>query len=103
MAEFTGTNFNALAWDAPKLENGDYGYLPNHEKYLLITAWLNTKLETIWTVDEENAVTKRLRGVYDTGRYDVKVRYDKKTEAVDWHFVKDYVFEVNYEHDIHWR
>jgi hypothetical protein len=94
MPEFHGVSFNGLAWDAPKLEDGNYGYLPSHEKYDIIVAWLNSRLEVRWVVDGEENISKRLSGVYNTGHYDVEATCNKKSKAVSWRFIKDYVYET---------
>ena len=86
-------NFNNLAWNAPNLGNDRYGYLPSHELYQTICAWLKTGTKR-YTVKGKNSIICRIANCEGTGgKYDVSVEMNRQDKAICWYFIEPGTYE----------
>ena len=83
-------NFNQLAWESSEI-NGEYGYLPEHEHYEAIVAWLRTGRK-IWSNRTGDITETRI--TFSGMRYDAIVRYRHTDGLIGWIFREVGTYEV---------
>lgn len=83
-------NFNELAWNSPKHENG-YGYTPNDKYYNEIVEWLRS-CKRIWRVKEGNVTTTRLS--MENNDYDVIAEFYHENKMISYIFRPSNTFHI---------
>lgn len=93
--EKTMTNFNELAYNAPR-HGEKYGYIPSDDHYNEIIEWLKTgtKLytEKVKQFDGTSSIVSRVR--FNGSEYDAVVTYIPETKMIAYNFRRSNAFEV---------
>lgn len=90
-------NFNALAWEAPRIANNDneddFGYLPEHEYYPAIANWLKSG-EKLYSTRTGNTTVSRVHWPNEPQRWHAVAKFNHQSNMINWVFREPVGYEV---------